>query len=147
MLPTLLHHLIWADLRTASALDSIAEPPAELLRTWGHLLAAEATWLARLAGREPEVPIWPTLDREACRALMVRNHDELRRWAAAPSADLDATVAYANSRGTRFENRVSDILHHVAMHGMYHRGQVAQEVRRLGGEPGSTDLIFYLRES
>ena len=79
MLPTLLHHLIWADLRTASALDSIAEPPAELLRTWGHLLAAGATWLARLAGREPEVPIWPTLDREACRALMVRNHTPSRR--------------------------------------------------------------------
>ena len=40
----------------------------------------------------------------------------------------------------------SDLLHHVAMHGMYHRGQVAQDVRRQGGEPVSTDLIFYLRE-
>jgi len=34
----------------------------------------------------------------------------------------------------------------VALHGSYHRGQVAAAVRAAGGEPVNTDYITYVRE-
>jgi len=145
MLDTLLRHLLWADRRTAESLDTLDAPPPELVRIWAHLLGAEETWLARIAGREPTVPVWPEIDLERCRALMASNHGQFRELLDAGAAALDRHVTYRNSRGEEFTNTVSEILHHVAMHGMYHRGQVALEVRRLGGEPLATDLIVYLR--
>ncbi len=144
MLTTLMNHLRWADRRTADALDTL-EPPAELVRIWAHVLGAEETWLARIIGRDPVVAVWPELDRTGCRELMARNHDALGELLDAGAGALDRGVTYRNSRGEEFTNTVSEILHHVAMHGMYHRGQVALEVRRLGGEPLATDLIVYLR--
>lgn len=146
MLPTLLRHLLWADRRTAAAIDTLADPSVELVRIWAHLLAAEATWLARIDDRPPEVPVWPELTLEACRALMERNHAAFTELLAAPVSTLERAVTYRNSRGDEFTDTVAEILYHVAMHGMYHRGQVALDVRRLGGAPLSTDLIAYLRE-
>ncbi|MFI5245590.1 MAG: DinB family protein [Gemmatimonadales bacterium] len=35
---------------------------------------------------------------------------------------------------------------HVALHGAYHRGQVARIVRGEGGAPQGTDYIFHIRE-
>jgi len=46
--------------------------------------------------------------------------------------DLDRRVPYRNSRGAAFDSRVEDILLHVAMHGSYHRSQVALVVRTAG---------------
>lgn len=146
MLPTLLRHLPWADRRTAAMLAALDQPPTELVRIWAHILAAEATWLARIADRVPEVPVWPDLTRAECDALMGRNHEAIAHLAGASPAEFDRVVTYRNSRGDAFRNTVAEILHQVAMHGMYHRGQVAMEVRRLGGTPQATDLIFYLRE-
>jgi uncharacterized damage-inducible protein DinB len=145
MLPTLLRHLVWADRRTAAMLATLDDPPSDLIRTWAHLLAAEATWLARIEGRPPDIPVWPDLALADCDALMARNHRAIAHFADAPPAELGRVVAYRNSRGDEFRNTVAEILHQVAMHGMYHRGQVAFEVRRLGGEPQATDLIFHLR--
>lgn len=146
MLPTLLDHLLWADRRTAESIEALGDPPAEVLRTWGHLLAAEATWLARIAGREPAVAVWPTLSLPECRELMAVNHRELEALAAEDPPAIDRVVSYRTSRGEAFTDTLGHLLHHLAMHGMYHRGQLAMEVRRLGGEPRATDLVFYLRE-
>lgn len=146
MLPTLLRHLPWADRRTAAMLATLDDPPPDLVRIWAHILAAEATWLARIEGRTPEVAVWPDLTLAECHALMERNHEAIAHLAGAPASELERVVTYRNSRGDAFRNSVSDILHQVVMHGMYHRGQVTLDVRRLGGAPQATDLIFYLRD-
>ena len=112
-----------------------------------HLLGAEETWLARIAGRTPDVAVWPELDVVGCLALMERNHRAFAALAAAGEGELSRMVEYRTSQGVAFTNNVAEILHHAAMHGMYHRGQVALEVRRLGGTPRATDLIVYLREA
>lgn len=146
MLATLLRHLVWADRRTADSLDSLAHPSHEVLRTWGHLLGAEATWLARIEGFTSDVGVWPELDLGAARVLMAVNHATFLRLADATGEALAVRVEYRNSAGEAYANPISEILHHVALHGMYHRGQVALEVRRQGGTPIGTDLITYLRE-
>jgi uncharacterized damage-inducible protein DinB len=60
--------------------------------------------------------------------------------------DPDRTVLYANTKGQRFENTVAEILLQVLLHGAYHRGQIAADVRAAGGEPALTDLIHAIRE-
>lgn len=147
MLPRLLDHLIWADRRTAESLAAMTPPPADAVRRYAHILGAEATWLARLAGRDAGVAVWPDADLSGCAALAARNHEELARY----GGELDGEhrgrrVTYRNTRGDEFTNTVEEILHHVALHGMYHRGQVALLVREAGGTPLATDLIAYLRE-
>jgi uncharacterized damage-inducible protein DinB len=40
---------------------------------------------------------------------------------------------------------VADVLTHVAMHGVYHRGQIAGAVRAANGTPAYTDYIQAVR--
>ena len=61
------------------------------------------------------------------------------------AAELNRPVHYVNSAGQEFVNTVRDILFHVAMHGSYHRGQIALLVREAGGQPAATDFIAFAR--
>ena len=63
----------------------------------------------------------------------------------APPDQMGRLVAYRNSAGRDFRSRVSDIVTHVAMHGSYHRGQIARQLRSVGREPPYTDFIQYTR--
>ena len=84
--------------------------------------------------------------REA-RRWAAENRDGYRRFLEALTEhDLDRRVEYANSSGRLFHTAVGDVLMHVAMHGAYHRGQVARALREAGGEPVNTDFITYVRE-
>ena len=48
--------------------------------------------------------------------------------------------------GERFESTLGDSLQHGVLHGAYHRGQIAADVRAAGGEPAYTDFIHAARE-
>ena len=58
---------------------------------------------------------------------------------------LRREVAYSNSAGVAFHSTVEDILLQVAMHGSYHRGQIALLLRQEGAEPAATDFIGFAR--
>jgi uncharacterized damage-inducible protein DinB len=60
-------------------------------------------------------------------------------------ADLAEVVGYRNSQGEYWTSAVGDILTHVAMHGAYHRAQIAAAVRESGGAPAYTDFIHAIR--
>jgi uncharacterized damage-inducible protein DinB len=140
-------HMVWADARTLSALRAMHAQPLDALRLYAHLLAAEHVWLARIEGREPESAVWPALGLEECAALSARNHAGYALLAETLSRDdLARVVRYRNSKGDEFVNTVEDIIMHVALHGAYHRGQVARIVRGEGGAPLPTDYIFFIRE-
>ncbi|MDF1506258.1 DinB family protein, partial [Roseisolibacter sp. H3M3-2] len=73
----------------------------------------------------------------ALRALAAR--------AAAGDADgLARVVEYRTTAGDARRSTVGQILSHVALHGAYHRGQVAMLVRDGGGAPSSTDYALYV---
>ena len=61
--------------------------------------------------------------------------------------DLNWLVKYRNSSGTEFDTAVGDILTHVALHGTYHRGQIARAMRAAGLMPVDTDFITFVRET
>ena len=145
----LFDHAAWADRR---ALDALAAAPeasrAGPLRLLAHVLAAERVWLLRLRGEDSAVqPIWPELALDACAALAAETAAGYARYLdQLTDADAAREVAYANSQGTSFRTRVSDVLTHVALHGSYHRGQVAALLRASGAEPVNTDFIMFVRE-
>jgi uncharacterized damage-inducible protein DinB len=149
MLRRLFDHLAWADANARDALQSMPASSAEAGRAIGlfaHVAAAEHVWLSRLMGRPPEHPVWPELDLAAGAALAARTATELRHYVDSLGPDdLAREVDYTNSAGRRFRDRVDDILMHVAMHGAYHRGQIALLTRQGGGEPASTDYIAFVR--
>lgn len=142
----LIAHLRWAD---ATALDTLRRSPGtdpRALVLYAHVLGAEARWLARIAGRAPDVAVWPTLTIDEAAALAARNAAELDALASSLSPDdLARVIDYSNSAGVELRSSVEDILLHVALHGSYHRGQVALVIRGSGGEPASTDYIGFIR--
>ena len=139
-------HLTWAD---AEALRALRESPGSdgrALVLYAHVVAAEAVWLARIAGRKPDVAVWPTLTLHEAAALAHRNADELASVvASATEENLDREIEYRNSAGKLFRSRLEDILLHVALHGSYHRGQISLVMRGSGGEPAPTDYIAFAR--
>ncbi|HYJ78559.1 MAG TPA: DinB family protein [Longimicrobiaceae bacterium] len=70
---------------------------------------------------------------------------DARHVAPLQKLDLDREVPYINSAGQGFQSTIGDILLHVALHGAYHRGQVAAAVRARGGAPVPTDYIAFVR--
>ena len=136
----------WANRR---ALESIAQlgEPAECLRLFGHILAAQKAWLTRLEGGDSSgVELFPAPSVEQCKAAL----DEMDRKGLAylggiEEDALQREIVYANQTGKSFRNTPRDILTHLGMHSHYHRGQIATLVRQAGGTPAVTDSIVFCR--
>lgn len=146
VLGRLYDHLEWADRRALASLEREGDPPADALAIYAHVLGAEHVWLARLRGESPVLAVWPTLSLADCARVAAVNVAAFRALLAQLDArSLGEQVAYVNSAGQAFRSTRLEILLHVALHGMYHRGQVALLVRRSGGEPVPTDFIAFAR--
>jgi uncharacterized damage-inducible protein DinB len=142
----LLRYDAWANAETLGSLRQ-GGAPAKAIRWMGHIVGASALWLARLRQEPPEMAVWPDLDLDGCAAGIGRLADRWPRYleTLAPAA-LEEGVGYRNSLGEYWTSTVGDILTHVAMHGAYHRAQIAAAVREGGREPAYTDFIHAVRQ-
>ena len=141
-----IEHLKWADAAALEALRTSSGSDARALTIYSHVLGAEAVWLARLAGRPSDVAVWPVLSLEAAASLAARNAAELDAVLSSLGPDdLGREIDYHTTDGRPFRSTIEDILLHVALHGSYHRGQVALLIRAGGGEPAPTDYIAFVR--
>src|SRR5262245_9979114 len=142
----LFEHMAWADRAAIDSLQAAPHAPAEALPLFAHVLGAELVWLDRLEGRPQSTPVWPELGLEGVLGLAELARARYAAYVAAlREPDLERLVPYTNSAGRSFESRVVDILLQVALHGAYHRGQIAQLLRRDGAEPAATDYIAFVR--
>jgi uncharacterized damage-inducible protein DinB len=137
----------WANRLSLRSLVEMEHPPERARKVMAHIVAAELLWLSRLKQQMPSAPVWPEFGLADCE----RQVDALRRvWeeylAGLNDAALDSTIEYTNSKGERYTNAVRDVLMHVLMHGVYHRGQIAAAVRDRAGEPAYTDYIEAVRK-
>jgi uncharacterized damage-inducible protein DinB len=142
-------HMDWADQRLLALMNTVPLARAQpSMRLFSHLLAAERVWMLRLRGEDSSVQaIWPELTLEELNSLAAANRSAYARYLEAlGDEDLTSEVAYTNQRGDSYRTEVGDILIHVAMHGSYHRGQIAAAVRAAGADPVNTDYITYVRE-
>jgi uncharacterized damage-inducible protein DinB len=146
LLRRLFDHLRWADRRALEALRRAAGPPAQAVEIYAHVLGAEQIWLDRLRGEPAAAAVWPRATLDECAELAARSHAGYAALLDGLGAGgLDREVDYVNSAGQPFRSRVSDILLHVALHGSYHRGQVALLMRQAGAVPEPTDYIAFVR--
>ena len=141
----------WAN-RQACA--SLTTPPSgngaseRAVKLFGHILGAHRIWLARLEQQDlSKLQPIPSLTLEQCREGM----EELNgRWTAHlekwTGEELPQDILYRNSKGNEFRTPLQDILMHMIMHSVYHRGQVAVAVREAGGKPAATDYAVWVRQ-
>jgi uncharacterized damage-inducible protein DinB len=144
----LIDHMRWADSLVADALERDVPPEPEALRLFAHIASVEHLWYSRIEARAPVHAVWPSFTIDGARSLAAEHADLFAALLAdGTEAALARTVAYRNSAGLEFASAVGDIITHVAMHGSYHRGQIARQLRRAGRVPPYTDYIQFTRRS
>lgn len=146
ILEQLFAHLYWADELAAAALRNAGAAALTSRALFAHVLGAEEVWLSRLEGRPSKLAVWPDLSAEECVSAAVETRRGFEAFLARQDeGSLPRTVHYRNSAGLEFDSRIGDILLHVALHGAYHRGQVALALRQEGARPNPTDFIAFVR--
>jgi uncharacterized damage-inducible protein DinB len=141
-------HMAWADRKVLDLLSTSerARQVPGVLRLLSHLIAAERVWLMRLRGEDTAGQlIWPEWDLAQIVSVASENTVGFSEVMSTLSDDADRVVEYRNSQGMAFRTRTADILTHVALHGSYHRGQIAAALRAGGIEPVNTDYITFVR--
>lgn len=147
----------WAD---AVTLDAVTQLDAEqfhrhvagsfptLRDTLLHMLAADWIWLERWKGTSPRTMPdgWANLDLDGLRTRWAEVEEAQKAFVdGLDAADLDGIVAYRNMRGDAMAQPLWMLLRHVVNHATYHRGQVVNQIREVGGTPGATDFVIYQR--
>jgi len=120
-----------------------------LRATLDHLCAAERLWLDRWE-KKPWAPL-PPLDPAAgvadlagrfahCAAEREAMLDKLGESAA------EHLVEYRNTAGKAFTNPLGDLILHVTNHGVHHRAQALNMLRRVGVTTSNVDYLFFRLE-
>ncbi len=142
----LVDHLEWADTRVLASLRACRTPLSAAINLYAHVLGAEQAWISRINGTTPATAIWPEISLEECEKLASDNVVLLRQLLKQTTTeDIARPITYRNSAGAEFTTGLEDILLHVALHGSYHRGQVAALLRSAGDTPNPTDYIQWVR--
>ena len=137
----------WANHETLASLRAVPETAAEPLKLFAHVLAAEQLWLSRLRRSGERVVVWPQSTLSDCETRMRELPGAWKRYLDALSPEaLGERIEYVNSKGEPWQSRAGDVLTHVVTHSVYHRGQIAAEVRKAGAEPAYTDYIHAVRQ-
>lgn len=154
-LETLFDYSYWAnawlrDVLSTLTAEQFTQPVTgsygSIRNTMVHMLSAEWGWLERCGGtaRGPalEAQNYPTV--EALFDLWRRVEANVREFLSAlHDEDLGRVVAFAIGGGSRQSMALGQLLHHAAIHGVHHRGQVALLLRTLGHVPGNFDILLY----
>ena len=142
----LFKHVEWADKKVLESLRSAQNPQKRSLELYSHILGSEHVWLSRINGTTKRVEVWPVLSLDECERLAKENTAAFRDLVSRLTPELlEKLVTYRNSAGDQYTSTVEDILTHVALHGSYHRGQIAASLRAGGDTPSSTDYIAFVR--
>lgn len=143
----------------ARVLESLGTVPeaARADRRWqqavdlmAHLVKARHLWLHRLGHHTvPPGDIFPAaVPLDTLPGLFAGLEGRWTEYLARlTAAELDRAFDDHSLDGRAWRSRVEDILTQLHGHSLYHRGQVAQTVRALGGEPAITDFVFWSREA
>lgn len=119
----------------------------EATATFAHIVASQEQWYSRITSDHgKKIELWPD-------GNLIQSQEQLQavseKWPELIDTNqqqLDRYIVYQNSKGDTFRTKLSDILHHVIIHGQHHRAQIATLLRRSDIAPPPTDYIFYLRQ-
>jgi uncharacterized damage-inducible protein DinB len=107
-------------------------------------------WLFRLGGTgKPPAALFPAdLNISDLEAQFSDMHSAWTDFLAGLSdRDLERVFEYRRTEGDQYRNSVEDTLTQLHGHAIYHRGQIATLLRRMGFQPAATDFIFWARQA
>ncbi len=122
------------------------EGSKECISYFAHIAGAQELWYRRIEGKPlDELAVWPEYELPIAQQKLNTLSANWKRLIGANSSNLDRTISYQNSKGTPYETMLSDILHHVIIHGQHHRAQIAKLLRNANIDPPATDFIYFSR--
>lgn len=148
-LTRLFQHMAWADKEIIATIKNSGLEPRDSIKLLAHIIAAEYIWLSRIKSRElGQFTPWTTLSLEEC----TQRADEISTEYLALTENLSEEnlrriVTYKTTKGDEMHSSLNDILMHVALHGSYHRGQIASILKNNNMQPPPTDYIMFCRKS
>lgn len=118
---------------------------ASIRETVAHTVAADWVWLSRWIGESPRGwPTWAQASVAEIREEWRRIHTQRLEFInGLRDEDLMVEIEFARLNGDVDRARLGFLMQHVANHATYHRGQLATQVRVVGGVPPTTDLLRY----
>jgi len=144
--PRLFAYDNWANREMLKAMEAAKTPTGRSLPFLAHILSAQRLWWERITQAKQTYAVWPDFTIAQCAAEMDFLEPRWKEIYQGGDALLNAAVTYRNSKGEAWTSTVDEILMHVIMHGTYHRGQIALEMRASGNVPAYTDYIHAVRQ-
>lgn len=138
----------WANEQVLSVLQNNLdfENGDKAVAYFAHIAGAQDLWYRRIEGQSLEnLKVWPDYGLPIALQKLNTLTEKWQNLIESNRSDLDRIISYQNSKGTPFETMLSDILHHVVIHGQHHRSQIAKLLRNAKIEPPRTDFIFFCR--
>lgn len=123
----------------AENLEKVDEKTISLMN---HTLNAQQIWNSRILG-ENSFEVWQINPFEELEDINQQNFN--KSLEIVEKFDPDQKMEYQNSKGTKFENTVFEMLFQAINHSTYHRGQINSLLKQNGINPILTDYIFYKR--
>ncbi|MCU1297509.1 MAG: DinB family protein [Acidobacteriaceae bacterium] len=137
----------WANREVLASLRKLEKPPSRSVQLLGHIISAQRLWFERIEARPQTLPVWPTLSLLQCEEEAADVSKRFENYLnGKDDGSLSKKVSYTNSKGESFTSDVQDILMHAIMHSVYHRGQIAADMRAAGFKPAYTDFIHSIRQ-
>ncbi|WP_138431141.1 DinB family protein [Fodinibius saliphilus] len=116
------------------------------IHSFAHIVGAQELWYARITGAsQKNLVVWPDYSLPVALQKLKTLSANWNKLIDSNKSDIDRPISYKNSSGTSYETMLSDILHHVIIHGQHHRAQVAKLLRNAKIDPPATDFIFFSR--
>jgi uncharacterized damage-inducible protein DinB len=137
---------IWASRRIFDLLEKQFPQNERIYALFSHLLSAQPVWLDRCLGLPQTESVWRNRLPEQIKHDIESYHND---WIAfidqLQPDDFDRTIAYTNSQGDPFDNRLIDIIRQVTNHGTHHRGELLILMKEEGFVLPNIDYIMYVR--
>ena len=116
---------------------------------FAHIVAARKLWMFRFGvSSEAVTDLFP---QNVTLESLAKHADEMHKtWdlylEQVDERELARVFEYQSLDGAKFQNQIEDIFTQLFGHSWYHRGQIAQLIKALGGEPAVTDFVYWCRE-
>jgi uncharacterized damage-inducible protein DinB len=133
-------HNNWANRTWIRFLADAGSGDEFLLGRMSHILLGERVWFQRIAGEAPDRDIWRRLPAADLIEMQSRHEEMFERLLA---ADLARVVRYTRFTGEQYQSTVADLLTHLALHGMHHRGQMSVRSSQVGVTPPNVDFVQF----
>ena len=134
----------WANRFVMETMATIPDLPAKPLDRMSHLIICQQLWLSRMTDEfERPSDIFPHWSLQEANSNAQAIFARMARLVAEFTDELlGQPFAYQSMEGKRFASLRSEILTQLALHGSYHRGQIAVELNPLLDKPLTTDFIY-----